>query len=96
MIVEIQCLPSPMGVPDDPHAHIESAIAVLVASGLHYEVGPLGTTFEGSPEQVWPLLRAVHEAVLTAGADSTVSVVKIAEGSPGAGRSMDSLTHKFR
>lgn len=96
MIVEVQCLPSPAGVPEDPHAYIESAIALIQDSGLHYEVGPLGTTFEGEPEEVWTLLRRVHEAVLSAGADSAVSVVKIAQGSGESGRTMDSLTHKFR
>lgn len=96
MIVEIQCLPSPAGTPEDPHAHIEAAIAVIQASGVHYEVGPLGTTFEGSPDELWPLLRQVHEAVLDAGAASAVSVVKLAEGRGESSRTMDSLTHKFR
>ncbi|MBA3419409.1 MAG: thiamine-binding protein [Geodermatophilaceae bacterium] len=95
MIIEIQCLPSPAGTPDDPHAHIEAAIAVIQESGVHFEVGPLGTTFEGEPDELWPLLRRVHEAVLTAGASSAVSVVKIAQGSTGT-RTMDSLTSKFR
>ncbi len=62
---------------------------------MHFEVGPLGTTFEGEPDELWPLLRRVHEAVLTAGASSAVSVVKIAQGSTGT-RTMDSLTSKFR
>lgn len=96
MIIEIQCLPSPAGTPEDPHAHIEAAIAVIQDSGVHYEVGPLGTTFEGEPAELWPLLRRVHEAVLAAGADSAVSVVKLAEGRGEAVRTMDSLTHKFR
>ncbi len=96
MIIEIQCLPSPAGTPDDPHAHIEAAIAVIQESGVHFEVGPLGTTFEGEPDELWPLLRRVHEAVLTAGASSAVSVVKIAQGRGDASRTMDSLTHKFR
>jgi len=96
VIIEIQCLPSPAGTPEDPHAHIEAAIAVIQGSGVHYEVGPLGTTFEGSPDELWPLLRRVHEAVLDAGASSAVSVVKLAEGREESSRTMDSLTHKFR
>ena len=93
MIVEIQVLPSPAGTPDDPHANVEAAIHVVQRSGLTYEVGPLGTSIEGEPDDMWPLLRAVHEAALTAGAGSTISVVKIAEGVP---RSMADLTRKFR
>jgi len=96
VIIEIQCLPNPAGTPADPHAHIEAAIAVIQGSAVHYEVGPLGTTFEGEPDELWPLLRRVHEAVLEAGADSSVSIVKIAQGRAGSSRTMDSLTHKFR
>ncbi len=93
MIVELQCLPSPAGRPDDPHAHVEAAIAVIQGSGLHYEVGPLGTTLEGEPDEVWPVLRQAHEACLAAGAQSSISVVKIAQG---VAKGMDDLTRKFR
>ncbi len=93
MIIEIQVLPTPAGTADDPHAHVEAAIAVIAASGLTYEVGPLGTSVEGSPDQIWPLLRSAHEATLAAGATSTISVIKVAEGIE---RSMSDLTAKFR
>ncbi len=93
MIVEIQVLPSPAGRGHDTYAHVEAAIAVIARSGLTYEVGPLGTSVEGDPEQIWSLLRAVHEAPLAAGALSTISVIKVAEG---VDRSMDDLTGKFR
>ena len=55
MIVELQCLASPAGTPDDPYRHIDAAIAVVQGSGLKYEVGALGTTVEGEPDEVWPL-----------------------------------------
>jgi uncharacterized protein YqgV (UPF0045/DUF77 family) len=96
VIAEIQVLPSPSGTDTDPHAHVEAAIAVIAASGLHYEVGPLGSTLEGEPDEVWAVLRAAHEATLTAGATSCLAMVKVAElHGPGA-RSMDDLTRKFR
>ncbi len=93
MIVEIQVLPTPAGTDADPHANVEAAIAVIAGSGLTYEVGPLGTSVEGTPEELWPLLRAVHEAALTAGTSSTLSVIKVAEG---VQRSMADLTRKIR
>ena len=93
MIVEIQVLPTPAGTADDPHAHVEAAIAVIQRSGLNHEVGPLGTSVEGAPDEIWPLLRAVHEAAVTAGAGSTISIINVAEGSS---RSMADLTRKFR
>ena len=58
VIAEIQVAPSPPGTADDPHAHVEAAIAVIAGSGLHHEVGALGTTFEGEPDAVWATLRA--------------------------------------
>ena len=92
MIAEIQVAPSPPGTAEDPHGHVEAAIAVLAASGLRYEVGALGTTIEGDDDAVWATLRAAHEAMLAAGATAGISHVKIAS----VNRSMDSLTRKFR
>jgi uncharacterized protein YqgV (UPF0045/DUF77 family) len=92
VIAEIQVAPSPAGTPDDPHAHVEAAIAVIRESGLRYEVSALGTTLEGDDDAVWATLRAAHEAVLAAGATSGISHVKIAS----VDRTMESLTHKFR
>ncbi len=92
VIAEIQVAPSPAGTADDPHAHVEAAIAVIRASGLHHEVGALGTTLEGEADEVWATLRAAHEAMLAAGATTGLSHIKVAS----VGRSMESLTAKFR
>lgn len=97
MIVEIQCIAQPPGTAEQPYAHIDAAIAVIEASGLRYEVEALGTTVEGEPDELWPLLRRVHEATLTAGAERVLSVVKIGQSGSGGGQpTMDSLTGKFR
>ena len=92
MIAEIQVAPSPAGTADNPHAHVEAAIAVIQASGLRYEVGALGTTLEGDADQVWATLRAAHEAMLAAGASAGLPHIKVAT----VNRTMDSLTAKFR
>jgi len=92
MIAEIQVAPSPPGTPEDPHAHVEAAIAVIQASGLRYEVGALGTTLEGDADEVWATLRAAHEAMIAAGATGGISHIKVAS----VNRTMDSLTGKFR
>jgi len=99
MIAEIQCLPTPAGTAEDHYAHVDAAIAVIAAAGLTFEVGPLGTSFEGPPDAVWATLRAAHEACLTAGATSVVTVVKVAEGgADGAdtGATIDDLVAKHR
>jgi uncharacterized protein YqgV (UPF0045/DUF77 family) len=96
MIAEIEVLPTPSGRPDAVYAHVEAAIAVIAGSGLAYEVEPLGTSFEGPPDQVWAVLRQVHEATLNAGAEKVISVVKLFESVDDAGPGMDDLTGKFR
>jgi len=96
MIAELQVLPRPSGTDADPHAFVEAAIAAIGASGVHHEVSALGTTLEGSPDEVWGVLRAAHEATLASGATFTISVIKLAEGVDDCGPTMDRLTQKFR
>lgn len=95
MIVEIEVLPSPPGPPDDPYRHVEAAIAVIQAAGLHHEVGALGTTYEAEPDTAWALARRVHDACLDAGATSVVTIAKFASRVDG-GPSMDQLVAPFR
>jgi uncharacterized protein YqgV (UPF0045/DUF77 family) len=96
MIIEIQCMPNPSGTETERYAHVHAAIEVVQASGLDYEVGPLGTSVEGDPDVLWPLLRAVHEATLDAGATSCISVVKVAEQRRSDAVTMASLTDRYR
>lgn len=96
MIVEIQVLPSPAGNATGPYAHVHAAIEVIEASGLAYEVGPLGTSLEGPPDAIWPLLRKVHEACLDAGANSAIAVIKVAENRTDTAPTMHSLTDRYR
>ncbi len=97
MLAEIQVLPNPPGTANNYYEHVEAAIAVVESSGLTFEVDALGTTLEGDADAVWATIRAAHEAVLTAGAGTVVTVVKLAQS--GAGRedsTINSLTGKFR
>lgn len=96
MLAEIQVAPRPAGTPEAPYAHVDAAIAAIQASGLTYEVHALGTVVEGSPDQVWALLRSVHEATLAHGAASTASVIKVHQGADDAGPSIGDLVAKFR
>ena len=97
MIAEVQVLPSPPGTPESRWAHVEAAIAIIENSGLTYEVGPLGTSIEGEPDEVWALLRQVHEACLESGADGLVSVIKVEQTADAARQpTMSNLVGKFR
>ena len=79
MIVDIEVVPQPLGTATNPYAHVEAAIALAQASGLHYEVNALGTTIEGPPDELWPLLRRMHESCLESGAEHVITVLKIAQ-----------------
>ena len=97
MIVEIQCLPRPSGTDEEPYAFVKAAIARVSEADVRFEVGPLGTTLEGPPASVWPLLRRIHEASLEAGARSVISIVKVAQwADEAAAPTMDSLTDGYR
>lgn len=97
MLVEIQVLPSPTGAPPDTYSHVDAAIAAIAASGVRYEVGALGTTIEGTPDQLWPVVRAAHEATLRAGAAQVVTIVKVAETAGDDGRlTIERLTTHHR
>jgi uncharacterized protein YqgV (UPF0045/DUF77 family) len=99
MIAEIHVAPSPPGTPDDRYAHVEAAIEVIRASGLHHEVGALGTTLEGADDDVWRVVRAAHEAVLRSGAGGVITSVRIGASAtepPADELRMEQLTAKYR
>lgn len=96
MIAEIQVLPRPLGTPDDRYKFVDAAIAVIQASGLKYEVNAMGTVIEGPPERIWPLLQAVHQATLEAGAERTLSVIKVSNSAQAGGPRVSDLVGKFR
>jgi uncharacterized protein (TIGR00106 family) len=96
MLAEIQVIPRPVGTEADRYKHVDAAIAVIQASGLKYEVHGLGTVVEGPPEKVWALLQAVHQATLEAGAERTLSAIKVSSGAQAGGPTVDDLVRKFR
>ncbi|NJD99642.1 MTH1187 family thiamine-binding protein [Thermococcus sp. LS1] len=57
--------------------YLEPVIEVIKASGLKYQVCPMGTVVEGSVEEILELVKACHEAILKAGAKRIVISLKI-------------------
>jgi uncharacterized protein (TIGR00106 family) len=96
MLAEIQVIPRPAGTGTDRYKHVDAAIAVIQASGLKHEVHGLGTVVEGPPDKVWALLQAVHQATLEAGAERTLSVIKVSSGAQAGGPTVQDLVRKFR
>lgn len=96
VIAEIQVLPRPAGTAEDRYKYVDAAIAVIQASGLRYEVHGMGTVVEGPPGKVWPLLQAVHQATLEAGAERTLSIIKVSGAAGAGGPTVNELVRKFR
>jgi uncharacterized protein YqgV (UPF0045/DUF77 family) len=96
VIAEIHCSPNPPGNEESQYAHIEAAIALAENSGLKYEVGALGTTVEGSPDEVWTLLRRMHESTLESGASSIITNIRFAQRAGSDAPRMDELVAPFR
>jgi uncharacterized protein YqgV (UPF0045/DUF77 family) len=97
VIVDIEVIPQPLGRPGAQYEHVEAAIALAQGSGLRFEVNALGTTIEGPPDAVWPLLRRMHEACLASGAEHVITVLKVAQHADAVAQpTIDSLTGKFR
>ena len=91
VIVDIEVLP---GTGGDVYAVVDRAIGVIQASGLKYEVGPMGTTVEGDLDSCLEVAKAAHRACFVDGVDRVVSIIKIGESR--AGTTIDGLVSKFR
>ena len=80
-LLEIQVIPrSGEAPPGEPYYFVDRAIAKIRESGLPFEVEPLGTTIEGDLDAVLGVAVAAHKAVLNAGAEGVITVIKIADG----------------
>jgi thiamine pyrophosphokinase len=89
--VGVQVLPL---VPD-VYAVVDQAIAVIQASGVKYEVGPLETTLEGDNlDRLIEVAKSAHRACFAAGAGRVVTLIKIAEAVEGT--SIEQKVAKYR
>jgi uncharacterized protein (TIGR00106 family) len=91
--VSIQVLPRIKG-DADVYAVVDEAIKVIAESGLKYEVGPMETTVEGDYDEIMPVVKAAQEAVVAAGSERVMTIVKI-DYCP-AGVTMEEKVGKYR
>ena len=74
-LVSIQIIPqTPAGADIIPY--VDSAIQLIIDSGLAYRVSPLETTMEGELEQCLAVVRQMNEALLASGCPAIISQVK--------------------
>ncbi|MHB8793496.1 MAG: MTH1187 family thiamine-binding protein [Thermoleophilia bacterium] len=57
--------------------YVKKAVAEVEKSGLKYEVGAMGTTIEGTLEEVFEVVKSAHRSVLAGGAGRVVTSIKI-------------------
>src|SRR3954447_7260937 len=76
------------------YAVVDRAIAVVQASGVRYEVGPMETTMEGDYDQLMRIVKEAQEACMAAGATGVITIVKVICKQGGA--SIDEKIGKYR
>ncbi|MDR3764259.1 MAG: MTH1187 family thiamine-binding protein [Acidobacteriota bacterium] len=54
----------PLGVPDGAKHLIAEALKIVDASGLSYQLGPMGTTLEGESGEVMQVVMQCHKRLL--------------------------------
>lgn len=86
----IQVLP----LTDDAFPIVDRAIAVIAASGVRYEVGPMETVMEGTLDRLMEVAKAAHLAALDAGGGKLVTILKI--GDSPEGTTIEEKTAKYR
>ncbi len=86
MLAELEIIP--LGRAGASVSPLLAHVARLIdASGLDYRLGPMGTTVEGSWDQVIALAKRCHDAMLQE-ADRVITTIKIDDRTdkPGLGR----------
>ena len=91
--VSIQVIPRVTGE-KDIYAVVDEAIKVIQEAGVKYEVGPMETTMEGEYDELMAIVKQAQEAVLAAGSDRVLTMVKI-DYNP-AGVTMEEKVGKYR
>jgi uncharacterized protein (TIGR00106 family) len=88
--VSVQVLP----LHPDPFPIVDRAIAVIDASGVKYEVGPLETTMEGDLDALLEIAKAAHKACFVDGVEHVVTFIKIADAVEGS--TIEEKVSKYR
>lgn len=90
----IQCLPKINGSKEEAYRIVDAAIAVIEASGLSYQVGPMETVVEGPLDELIELIKKTHLSIIASGSPSVSSYIKLVS-SPDLGSSEEKIT-KYR
>lgn len=75
--VSLQVIPGARGSKEELYAIVDEAIKVISESGVKYEVGPMETTMEGDYDELMAIVKRAQEAVVAAGSDRVVAIIKV-------------------
>lgn len=75
--VSLQVIPRATVNRTDLYAIVDEAIKMIQDSGVKYEVGPMETTMEGDYDELMEIVKRAQEAVVAAGSQRVMTVVKI-------------------
>jgi uncharacterized protein (TIGR00106 family) len=75
-VVEISVAPLGTASPG-VSSYVAACVKIVAASGLVYQLTPMGTVIEGDIDEIFPVLRKMHEVPFGEGAERVSTLVKI-------------------
>lgn len=98
-VVEISVAPLGTATPGVSD-YVAACVEVVAASGLTYQLTPMGTVIEGTIDEILPVLRAMHEVPFGKGAQRVSTLIKIDDrrdrGSHGLQGKIDAVLDKLK
>ncbi|PLX78172.1 MAG: hypothetical protein C0616_15380 [Desulfuromonas sp.] len=82
-IVEISVAPLGTGE-GGVSRYVAACVELVKASGLNYELTPMGTVIEGEIDELFPLLQRMHEAPFGMAAQRVSTLIKLDDRRDGA------------
>ncbi len=75
-VVEISVAPLGTATPG-VSIYVAACVELVAASGLGYQLTPMGTVIEGDIDEIFALLRKMHEVPFGQGAERVSTLIKI-------------------
>ena len=80
--------------------YVAACVEIVAASGLAYQLNPMGTVIEGDIDAIFAILRKMHEVPFGKGAQRVSTLIKIDDrrdaGSHGLQGKVDSVLVKLK
>ena len=98
-VVEISVVPLGTASPGVSN-YVAACVEIVAASGLVYQLTPMGTVIEGGIDEIFVVLRKMHEVPFGKGAERVSTLIKIDDrrdsGSHGLQGKVASVLNKLK